>query len=72
MALAAERYMWSHIDDDIGLNEICRGISCHRRTLLNYFNRLYGMSPIRFLKILRLNRAQQTLARGRSEANHDF
>ncbi len=61
MARAAERYMWSHVDDDIGLNEICRGIGCHRRTLLNYFNKLYGMSPIRYLKILRLNRAQTAL-----------
>jgi AraC-like DNA-binding protein len=61
MANAAQGYMWSHVDDDIGLEEICRGIGCHRRTLLNYFNRLYGMSPIRFLKILRLNRAQKAL-----------
>jgi AraC-like DNA-binding protein len=61
MAHAAERYMWSHVDDDIGLDEICRGIGCHRRTLLNYFNKLYGMSPIRYLKILRLNRAQTAL-----------
>ncbi len=61
MANAAQGYMWSHVDDDIGLEEICRGIGCHRRTLLNYFNKLYGMSPIRFLKILRLNRAQKAL-----------
>ncbi len=58
---AAEAYMWSHIYDDICLQEICRGINCGTRTLINYFHSLYGMSPIRYLKILRLNRVREVL-----------
>jgi AraC-like DNA-binding protein len=76
---AAEAYMWSHIYDDICLQEICRGINCGARTLINYFHSLYGMSPIRYLKILRLNRVRQALrARSRSvtifdvAADHGF
>lgn len=38
-----------HIYDDICLQEICRGHS------------LYGISPIRYLKILRLNRVREAL-----------
>jgi AraC family transcriptional regulator, ethanolamine operon transcriptional activator len=67
MVAAAETYMWSHIYDDICLQEICRGINCGARTLINYFHSLYGMGPIRYLKILRLNRVREALrARTRS------
>jgi AraC-like DNA-binding protein len=58
---AAETFMWSHIDDEFTLDAICRGIGCGPRTLISYFHQLYGMGPVRFLKILRLNRARAAL-----------
>jgi AraC-like DNA-binding protein len=72
MVAAAKEYMWAHIYDDICLQEICRGINCGARTLINYFHSVYGMSPIRYLKILRLNRVREVLrASDRSAAIFD-
>jgi AraC family ethanolamine operon transcriptional activator len=67
IAGAAEAYMWAHIDDEFTLDSICRGIGCGPRTLIGYFHQLYGMGPIRYLKILRLNRVRQALRAGDSE-----
>jgi len=61
---AAQAYMWANMCGDIGLPAMSRAIGCSARTLSNYFESLYGMSPMRFMKVLRLNRVREILRDG--------
>jgi AraC-like DNA-binding protein len=60
---AAQTYMWSNLCGDIGLPAVSNGIGCSPRTLSNYYLSLYGMSPVRYMKTLRLNRVRELLQR---------
>lgn len=58
---AAQAFMWSNMCGDIGLPAVSHGIGCSPRTLSNYYLSLYNMSPVRYLKTLRLNRVHEIL-----------
>ncbi|HEV7178711.1 MAG TPA: helix-turn-helix domain-containing protein [Candidatus Baltobacteraceae bacterium] len=66
MVDAAEAYLWSNISGPIGLADLSRGIGCSARSLSDYYRKLYGISPIHYLKMLRLNRAREELSRNGS------
>lgn len=58
---AAENFMWSNISEGIGLSQVSRGAGCSPRTLSNYYRNLYGISPMRYFKLLRFNHVRRAL-----------
>jgi AraC family ethanolamine operon transcriptional activator len=57
----AEEYMRHHLQNPIKVSEICRMTNTSERVLEYAFNKIYGMSPKRFLTVLRLHKARQLL-----------
>jgi AraC-like DNA-binding protein len=60
--------MWSSIEEPRTLREICTAAKCSVRTLIYVFNATFGMSPMRYFKIQRLNFAHRRLQRADSGA----
>ena len=60
--------MWSSIEEPRTLREICSAAKCSVRTLIYVFNATFGMSPMRYFKIQRLNFAHRRLQRAESGA----
>jgi AraC-like DNA-binding protein len=59
----ARDYMHDNIGDAITLAEVSRFAHASRRTLTNAFRESFGLGPMAYLKLLRLNRVHQTLRR---------
>jgi AraC-like DNA-binding protein len=57
----AEEYMHNHLHNPIKISEICRMTNTSERVLEYAFNKIYGLSPKRFLTVLRLNKARKQL-----------
>lgn len=57
----AEEYMHHHLHNPIKISEICRMTNTSERVLEYAFNKIYGLSPKRFLTVLRLNKARKQL-----------
>jgi AraC-like DNA-binding protein len=53
--------MWSSIEEPPTLRDICTAAKCSVRTLIYVFNATFGMSPMRYFKIQRLNVAHRRL-----------
>jgi len=53
--------MWSSIEEPPTLRDICAAAKCSVRTLIYVFNATFGMSPMRYFKIQRLNVAHRRL-----------
>jgi AraC-like DNA-binding protein len=53
--------MWSSIEEPPTLRDICAAARCSVRTLIYVFNATFGMSPMRYFKIQRLNVAHRRL-----------
>ena len=58
--------MWSSIEEPRTLRDICKAAKCSVRTLIYVFNATFGMSPMRYFKIQRLNFAHRRLQRSDS------
>ncbi len=58
--------MWSSIEEPRTLRDICKAAKCSVRTLIYVFNATFGMSPMRYFKIQRLNFAHRRLQRADS------
>ena len=58
---ATKAYVWSNMCSDVALAVLADSIGCSPRTLSNYYLRLYGMSPMRYLKTMRLNHVRGLL-----------
>lgn len=65
----AREYMHAHVDEAITLADIARHANASRRTLTKAFNEGLGLSPMNYLKLLRLNRVRQTLCRPERHAS---
>lgn len=57
----AEDYMQQHLHNPVRISEICRMTNTSERVLEYAFNKIYGLSPKRFLTVLRLNKARKLL-----------
>lgn len=57
----AEAYLHEHMDKPIYLADLCAVADTNERTLEHIFRRHYGLTPIRVLKLHRLNRARRLL-----------
>ncbi len=59
----AREFMAANIAEELTLADICRVAGASRRTLTNGFQEQIGVSPMRYLKLIRLNRVHETLLR---------
>lgn len=60
-----ERYMWENVDEPLTLSRICESTNCRMRSLIYSFKGSFGLGPITYLKILRLNAAHRRLKEAR-------
>jgi AraC family ethanolamine operon transcriptional activator len=58
---SVERFMWEHVDEPLTLQRICMHTGCRMRSLIYSFKDAFGVGPISYLKILRLNAAHRRL-----------
>jgi AraC-like DNA-binding protein len=63
----AEAYIWERIDEPLQLASIASAVGCGVRKLLYCFNRTYGMGPLHYAKLLRLNAVRFTLEGERTD-----
>jgi AraC family ethanolamine operon transcriptional activator len=56
-----EQFMWEHVDEPITLHRICDHANCRMRSLIYSFKDVFGVGPITYLKMLRLNAAHRRL-----------
>jgi AraC family ethanolamine operon transcriptional activator len=64
----AERYMRLHLRSDIYMEELCKAIGVSDRALRYAFKSMLGVSPNRYLSMMRLCEACKSLASADSEA----
>ncbi len=66
---ACDAYMHEHIDEPISLQDLSDACGFRPRSLINAFEAFTGVSPMMYLKALRLNGVRKTLrATGRNRA----
>jgi transcriptional regulator GlxA family with amidase domain len=58
----AEQWMSAHLDRAIELTDVARALGCSERTLARHFVAATGLSPLRFVRRLRLETAARLLA----------
>jgi AraC family transcriptional regulator, ethanolamine operon transcriptional activator len=56
-----ERYMWENVGEPLTLERICATTNCRMRSLIYSFKDSFGLGPITYLKIRRLNAARRRL-----------
>lgn len=57
----ANDYMQSHINQTLTLTDLCRALGTSSRALCYGFQEMFGMSPMAYLKLLRLQGVYRTL-----------
>lgn len=57
----ARDYMMSHFHEPITLKDLCNNLYVSSRSLIYGFQEIFGISPMAYLKILRLHGVRQTL-----------
>jgi AraC family ethanolamine operon transcriptional activator len=57
----AEEFVHVHASERLSLSEVCVGAECSERTLRTAFHECYGMSPMAFLKKVRLQGLRRDL-----------
>ena len=65
-AMRARTYMLENIDDAISVRRLSSTLGVSERTPRNGFQDLYGMSPSKYLKAVRMHRVRQALQRAHS------
>lgn len=61
LAQRVEHFMWEHVDEPLTLERICANIGCRMRCLIYSFKDTFGLGPMAYLKIRRLNAAHRKL-----------
>jgi AraC-like DNA-binding protein len=62
-------YMQSNLDAPVTLSDIVRAAGVPGRTLFKHFEDWKGVSPMRYLRNVRFQRAREALKRGRAETS---
>lgn len=57
----ARRYMQAYAREELSIRDVCRNTSMSARTLSYAFKEHAGVSPMRYLKVYRLNKLRQAL-----------
>lgn len=58
---ANDYYMQTHIDQPLTLTDLCKALGTSARSLCYGFHEMFGMSPMSYLKILRLQSVHRAL-----------
>jgi len=58
-----EDFMQAHIDQPITLQELCQVVGKSQRSLYYAFHQVFGLPPMEYLKVLRLNQVHRLLRR---------
>lgn len=62
-----ERFMWENAEEPLTLESICANTACRTRTLNYSFKKCFGVGPISYLKMLRLNAVRRRLKERRGD-----
>jgi AraC family transcriptional regulator, ethanolamine operon transcriptional activator len=62
-----EQFMWQNVDEPLTLQRIGKQMNCRMRSLIYSFKDSFGIGPITYLKILRLNEAHRRLREARGD-----
>jgi AraC family ethanolamine operon transcriptional activator len=57
----ARAHLLAHLDEPLTVADLCRVLRVSRRTLQNCFNEVLGLSPVAYLRAIRLNGARRDL-----------
>jgi AraC family ethanolamine operon transcriptional activator len=57
----ARKHLLAHLDEPLTVAGLCRVLRVSRRTLQNCFNEVLGLSPVAYLRAIRLNGARRDL-----------
>lgn len=64
-ARAAEDFIHAHIQEDISITRLCKEVGVSRRQMEYAFRTAFALSPLEFIKALRLNEARRQLTTAR-------
>ncbi|MCB1954022.1 MAG: helix-turn-helix domain-containing protein [Rhodocyclaceae bacterium] len=59
----ARSYLFSHIDEPVTVADLCIRLRVSRRTLQYSFQDVFGLTPVQFLRAMRLNSVRRELKR---------
>lgn len=62
-----EQFMWDNLEEPLTLERICESTNCRARSLIYSFKGWFGVGPITYLKILRLNAVHRRLKETRGD-----
>jgi AraC family ethanolamine operon transcriptional activator len=62
-----EQFMWDNVEETLTLERICASTNCRARSLIYSFKEWFGVGPITYLKILRLNAVHRRLKETRGD-----
>jgi AraC-like DNA-binding protein len=51
----AEEFMWEHVEEPLSLGRVANALSCKVRTLVYSFHKAFGLGPLSYFKLQRLN-----------------
>ena len=71
LVVKARDYLLAHHDEAITVPDLCRQLFVSRRTLQYCFEDVLGMTPVQYLRILRLNGARRDLRRNPASTVRD-
>ncbi|MBI1905516.1 MAG: helix-turn-helix domain-containing protein [Rhodocyclales bacterium] len=60
----ARDYILAHVEDPLTVADVCVALGVSRRTLQYSFHDVFDISPVKYLKVLRLNGARRDLKNG--------
>jgi AraC-like DNA-binding protein len=66
-AWTAEHFIHAHIREEIPIIRLCREVGVSRRQMEYAFRATFGVSPLEFIKVLRLNEARRQLMTAREK-----
>ncbi len=62
-ARRARDYLHRHLQEEVSIADLCAAAGCNRRTLYHGFRKRYGISPHRYMTVIRLNEVRRQLCR---------
>ena len=57
----ARNYLFDHIDETVTVADLCINVRVSRRTLQYSFQDVYGVTPVQYLRAMRLNSVRREL-----------
>lgn len=68
----AVQYMRSHASEPIGVVDICQAVGVHSRVLQYCFNEVFGVTPVAYLRCLRLHQVRREIKEAPNESLGDI